>query len=83
MSVNTGGNFTQYVQMAHQRAQALYNEAREFPWQQPQLVLSCLEELEVALEELHMAEEALHSKMSNCSRHRTPWKKAATVQRAV
>lgn len=59
MSAPPKPEFTQYVQLVHQRTEALYQQAREAPWRQPELVLRCLEELHVALEELHVAEEEL------------------------
>lgn len=51
--------FAQQIQTANQRMELLYNQTQEFPWQQPQLMVECLEELRVMLEELHLAEAEL------------------------
>ncbi|WNZ27228.1 PAS domain S-box protein [Leptolyngbya sp. NK1-12] len=51
--------FTQHIQAVQERTQALYQNASELPWRQPQLVLDCLQELWLALEELQVAEEEL------------------------
>lgn len=59
MCTNNEGVFAQQIQLVHQRTQALYQNATELPWRQPQLVLDCLQELWLALEELQVAEEEL------------------------
>jgi PAS domain S-box-containing protein len=54
------GIFVEYINVVQQRADQLFQATREEEqWQQPQLMLQCLEELRIALEELHVAEEEL------------------------
>lgn len=60
MGVWGESSFTRYVDAVQQRSQDLHRHAQELPWQQPQLVLDCLAELQTALEELHTAEEELY-----------------------
>jgi PAS domain S-box-containing protein len=59
LQTQEGGAFTQHMETVHQRAETLYESARDLPWQQPQLIIDTLEELRLALEELHVAEEDL------------------------
>ena len=51
--------FFQQVEAVQQRAQALYQSAREASQPQPQLLNECIEQLQIALEELYVAEEEL------------------------
>lgn len=52
--------FIQHIDAIEQRKQELFQSAREVPWQQSQLVMDCLKELQMALEQLQVAEEELH-----------------------
>lgn len=62
MSVkNEGDIFAEQIALVHERADTLYQSAKNFPARQPQLLLECLENLQVALEELHVAEAELQS----------------------
>jgi len=51
--------FTQHVLVFSQQTQHLFNQVRETPWRQPELIIQCLEQLQVTVEELHVADEAL------------------------
>lgn len=61
MNIQKETNFAGQIESVHQRSQVLYSNARRMPWQQPRLVVDCLEELRVALAELHDAEEKLRA----------------------
>jgi PAS domain S-box-containing protein len=52
--------FAEQIALVQERANSLYQSAKECPSRQPQLLLECLENLQVALEELHVAESELH-----------------------
>lgn len=51
--------FDQRIRAVEDHSEELYQRVREAPWNQTQLVIDCLEELQVALEELRIAEEEL------------------------
>jgi len=60
MSVKREGDlFAEQIALVNERASSLYESIKDFPKRQPQLLLECLENLQVALEELHVAEAEL------------------------
>lgn len=69
--------FIHQVEAVQQRADELYQIARETSPRQPQLVSECLEQLRVALEELYVAEEELRQQNEQLMAAR----QAAEVQR--
>lgn len=52
---------TQQIVTVSQHTRGLLAVAKDTPWRQPQLVMICLQELQLALEELRIAEEELCS----------------------
>jgi PAS domain S-box-containing protein len=51
--------FSQRLQSVFDQTQHLCENARALPWQSPQLLIECLENLRLSLEELQVAEEEL------------------------
>lgn len=60
MNTLRNDQFTQRVQTVYDHTETLYESIRQSGiWQNPQLIISCLEELRLALEQLQVAEEEL------------------------
>lgn len=59
MSIQEEDVFKKRIKAVECYTSELYQKASELPWKQPQLIFTCLEELQVALEELQIAEEEL------------------------
>lgn len=60
MNTSRNDQFTQRVQTVYDHTETLYESIRQSGiWQNPQIIISCLEELRLALEQLQVAEEEL------------------------
>ncbi|MBL1173727.1 MAG: PAS domain-containing protein [Pantanalinema sp. GBBB05] len=59
MTIHEEDFFYSRVKAVETHTIELYQRMREIPWKQPQIVINCLEELQIALEELRIAEEEL------------------------